>query len=405
MNLSFWTLTLVVAAAGGLGFYAARRPRPDAPGRERLRQDYLAGLNYLANDQPDRALDAFLRAAELDRDTVETHFALGSLFRRRGEVDKAIRIHQNLVSRESITAAQREQALYALSQDYLGAGLLDRAEKVLEELAGGGSYRLPAMRHLIQIHELGRDWARAIAVHEELARVGHPLQESAVAHYWCELAETARLDGRLDEARDCLRKARAAQRRFPRGLLVRADVALQMGDAGLAARLLRRVVEQDAGLIAEALPRALRTARASGGDGEQLIASLVATRPDAGTEFACAAIVADGLDSPALEHAVREFLRRDEPLAAIVRALGRDPASLDAGAVRAIGAVLRKLAQSTARFRCTQCGFASTTHFWQCPGCKTWDSQRPLAQFDLAAGLDAGVPAGAERAGSAPKSA
>jgi lipopolysaccharide biosynthesis regulator YciM len=272
--------------------------------------------------------------------------------------------------------------------------LLDRAEKVLEELARGGAYRLPAMRHLIRIHELGRDWPRAIAVHEELTRVGHPLQESAVAHYWCELAETARLEGRLDEARDCLRKARAAQRRFPRGLLVRADVALQMGDAELAARLLRRVVEQDSGLIAEALPRALRTARAGGGDGEQLIASLVATRPDAGAEFACAAIVADGFDSPALEHAVREFLRRDEPLAAIVRALGRDPASLDAGAVRAIGAVLRKLAQSTPRYRCSQCGFASTTHFWQCPGCKSWDSQRPLAQFDLAAGLDAGPPAG-----------
>ena len=109
-------------------------------------------------------------------------------------------------------------------------------------------------------------------------------------------------------------------------------------------------------------------------------------------------------DSLILCRFFRDFILWDE-LAAIVRALGREPASLDAGAVRAIGAVLRKLAQSTARFRCTQCGFASTTHFWQCPGCKTWDSQRPLAQFDLAAGLDAGVPAGGERAGSAPKSA
>ncbi|MCC7200178.1 MAG: tetratricopeptide repeat protein [Gammaproteobacteria bacterium] len=383
------TLFLLLAAAGGIGFYAAHRPRPGARRHSRLPEDYLAGLNYLANDQPDRAVDAFLRAAELDRDTVETHFALGSLFRRRGEVDRAIRIHQNLTSRDNLTPAQREQAVYALSQDYLRAGLLDRAEKILEELARGGAYRLAAMRHLIHIHELSRDWAKAIAVHEELARIGRPPQECAIAHYWCELAELSRAAGRTDEAREHLRRARATQRRFPRGLLVRTDIALEQGDAVLAGRLLRRVVDQDAGLISEVLPRALRAVRAGQ---EGLVSELTAARPDAVTEFACAAILADGLDVPELASAVREFLRKDESLSAMVVALGRDPAALDDGTLRAMAAVLRRLAQSTPRFRCTHCGFSSVAHFWQCPGCKTWDSQRPLARFDLAAGLGEKAP-------------
>jgi lipopolysaccharide biosynthesis regulator YciM len=302
-------------------------------------------------------------------------------------VDRAIRIHQLLAARDNLTPAQREQATYALAQDYLRAGVLDRAERVLEELARGGAYRLTAMRHLIRVHELSRDWPRAIAVHEELAKVGRPAQEAALAHYWCELAEAARAAGHPEEAREPLRKARAAQRRFPRSLLVRADVAIDQGDLPLAARLLQSVVEQDAGLIAEALPRALRVTRAGHAG---LLARLVAARPDATAEIAVAAITADGLDEPELEDVFRRYLREDETLAALVVALGRDPAALDTGSVRAIGRVLARLSRATPRFRCTECGFASTAHFWQCPGCKTWDGQRPLARFDLAAGLGSG---------------
>jgi lipopolysaccharide biosynthesis regulator YciM len=350
-----WVLLGLLLIAGAIGFYASRRPRPSALGVEHVRTSYLAGVNFLVNEQPDRALEAFLRAVELDGDTVETHFALGSLYRRRGEVDRAIRIHQNIIGRGSLEPQQREQAKYALAQDYLRAGLLDRAEALLEELAAAGSHRMAAMRNLIRIYEIERDWPRAIALHEQLSKVGRPRQETAIGHYWCELAETARQEGRLEDAADALRKSRGGQRRFPRGALVRADIAIQQGDAALASGLLKGVVEQDAGLIVEALPRLVKLARSRGDDGDALLAEAVAAKPEGWAEFA----------------------------------FGRDPSALDSRAVRELATVLRRLAAATPRYRCAECGFSSTGHFWQCPGCKTWDSQRPLTRFDVVAGLDA----------------
>jgi lipopolysaccharide biosynthesis regulator YciM len=385
---SIWILLGVLFLGGAIGFYAARKPRPSAVGAERLRGSYMAGVNFLVNEQPDRALEAFLRAAELDGDTVETHFALGSLYRRRGEVDRAIKIHQNIATRESLEPSQREQASFALAQDYLKAGMLDRAEKILEPLAASGAHRMAAMRKLMRIYEQENEWHRAIAVFRELEKAGRAPQESAIAHYFCELAEAARARGALDEARKQLRSARTERRLFPRGALVRADIAIEQRDFGLAERLLSAVLAQDAALAIEVMPRLVRLARAAGGEGEAVVARLVAARADAGHEIAVAAIMADALVFAPLEQRVRAYLAHDEAIAGLVRAIGRDPASLDAGAVREVAGVLRRLAVATPRYRCATCGFSSIDHFWQCPGCKSWDSQRPLLRFDLVAGLE-----------------
>jgi lipopolysaccharide biosynthesis regulator YciM len=384
---SLWVLLALMFVAGAVGFYAARRPRPSTLGAENVRRTYLAGVNFLVNEQPDRALEEFLRAAELDGETVETHFALGSLYRRRGETDRAIRVHQNIINRTALEPAQREQAQYALGLDYLRAGLLDRAETIFEELAAAGAHRMAAMRKLIRIYEMQRDWRSAVRVHEELARVGRPPQEVAAAHYWCELAEAARLEGRLDEAVDCLNRARTADRHFARSALIRADIAIERGDLALARRLLAGVVARDAGLIVEALPRLVRLARMPDGGGDAMLQEVLRVRQDQPAEVAFAAVLADALDFPVLEAIVRERLGQDESLAAIIRALGREPGALDGGAVAAIAASLRRLAASTPRYRCAVCGFSSVAHYWQCPGCKTWDSQRPVIRFDLSAGL------------------
>ena len=387
---SIWILLGVLFIGGVIGFYAARKPRPSAVGAERLRGSYLAGVNFLVNEQPDRALEAFLRAAELDGDTVETHFALGSLYRRRGEVDRAIKIHQNIASRETLEPAQREQASFALAQDYLKAGMLDRAEKILEPLATAGAHRMVAMRKLMRIYEQEQDWPRAIEVFRELEKAGRPPQESAIAHYFCELAELARARGAADEARDHLRSARSEQRRFPRGALVRADIAIEQLDLKLAEKLLAAVLVHDAALAIEVVPRLVRLARAAGDDGEAAITRVIAARADAVNEIAIASIMADALDYGPLEAKVRACLAQDVAIAGLVSAIGRDPAALDARAVREIAAILRRLAATTPRYRCANCGFSSIDHFWQCPGCKAWDSQRPLLRFDLVAGLERG---------------
>jgi lipopolysaccharide biosynthesis regulator YciM len=391
MNVeSIWILLGMLFLAGAIGFYAARRPRPSAVRAERLRGSYLAGVNFLVNEQPDRALEAFLRAAELDGDTVETHFALGSLYRRRGEVDRAIKIHQNITARESLEPAQREQAAFALAQDYLKAGMLDRAEKTLEPLAASGAHRFTAMRKLMRIYEQEQDWPRAIDVFRELEKAGRAPQESAIAHYFCELAEAAYRRGAIDEARAQLRAARAERRRFPRGALVRADIALLQGDLELAERLLASVIAHDAALAIEVLPRLVLLARASGAGGEAVVARVVQAPGGAGNEIAIASIMADALDLAPLEQRVRACLAQDEVIAGLVRAIGRDPEALDARAVRDVASVLRRLAATTPRYRCANCGFSSIDHFWQCPGCKSWDSQRPLLRLELVSGLERG---------------
>ena len=302
---SIWILLGVLFLGGAIGFYASRKPRPSAIGEERLRGNYLAGVNFLVNEQPDRALESFLRAAELDDDTVETHFALGSLYRRRGEVDRAIKIHQNIATRESLEPSQREQAGFALAQDYLKAGMLDRAEKILEPLAASGAHRMAAMRKLMRIYEQEQEWARAIGVFRELEKAGRAPQESAIAHYYCELAEAAQARGALDEAREHLRAARREVRRFPRGALVRADIAVEQKDLALAERLLGAVLTHDAALAIEVIPRLVRLARAAGPSGEAAVARVVDVRPDAINEVAIASIMADALDYTPLEERVR----------------------------------------------------------------------------------------------------
>lgn len=383
-----WLLLGLLFIAGAVGFYASRRPRPSALGVESVRGNYLAGVNFLINDQHDKALQAFLRASELDGNAVETQLALGSLYRRRGEVDRAISIHQKILARPALDPQQREQASYELATDYLRAGLLDRAEGLLSEISQAGINRMAATRDLIRIHEVEQDWSSAIKLHTQLARVGKPRQEVALLHYWCELAEAARRQGRLDEAATLLRDARMKQQNFPRGALVRAEIALEQGDSQLAARLLAEVLRADPALAVEVLPHWVRAARELGEQGRVVVASVLESRPAEWREFAFAAVMSDALDLPELERLFRRMLESDPSLSGLVRALGRDPTDLQPTEVREVGTVLKRLAKGTTRYRCAECGFASSAHFWQCPGCKNWDSLRPVTRFDFVSGLE-----------------
>ena len=167
-------------------------PTPGRNGTEReLNADYFAGLNFLLNEEPDKALEVFVRMVDVDSDTIETHFALGNLFRRRGEVNRAIQIHQNIFERKELPRRHREQALRALAEDYLKAGLLDRAEAYLKQLADRPAYRREALERLVLIYEQEREWEQAIAIRDRLADETHTGRSPVVAHYFCELAQKA----------------------------------------------------------------------------------------------------------------------------------------------------------------------------------------------------------------------
>ncbi|HEY4968658.1 MAG TPA: tetratricopeptide repeat protein, partial [Steroidobacteraceae bacterium] len=258
-DLSLLTWVLVVAAlvlgilAGHFG-WGKRWPGS----LSKLHPDYLTGLDYLVTEQPDRALDMFLKLMDANADTIETHFALGSLYRRRGEVERAIRIHQNLLARDALAPEHREQALLALAQDYLRAGLLDRAEGLFQQVSEVPRLRASALDALRLVYERQHDWQQALGVYRQLARLKAAPPRVVAAHYLCELATLAIERGDTAEARRLLREARAEATPFPRAALLRAQIAERDAHPELAVRLRRLALTEAPELLQDELPQLLR---------------------------------------------------------------------------------------------------------------------------------------------------
>lgn len=374
----------VAAAVGWFGAHWMRR-RPPSDYRAAVSEQYFRGLNFVLNEQPDRALEVFLKMVELDNETVETHFALGNLYRRRGEVDRAIRVHETIIERPTLKPEHREHATLALAEDYFSAGLFDRAEQLFAGLAKTGGQRVAALRYLIRLYEQQRDWTQAVATCESLRQLASPEHPTAIAHYYCELADQARQRRDLVAARDLLEKARNEQRNFPRGALIGADLAFDEGDHSLAMQLCRRVVELHPQLLPIVLPRFARAAQASGTkvDLDTELASLRSPDPHARAEFAYAALVAGLEPRGFVLECLRDFVRGDATLSDLVPALNGESAPLSDARLRALAESLTRIFRRSQRYRCVECGFATTGHFWQCPGCRSWDALAPVSRVEL----------------------
>jgi len=193
----------------------------------KVNQEYFKGLNFLLNEEPDKAIEVFIKALEVDSETVELHLALGGLFRRKGQVDRATRIHQNLIARPSLTDDQRLQAIYELAQDYYKAGLFDRAENLFIELKDSLNYRRLALDGLCQIYQQEKEWAKAIEVSRLYKRSDRSNHSKRIAHYWCELAERAIEAGDFEIARKNLRSALSEDRTATRAVLLRGELHYQ----------------------------------------------------------------------------------------------------------------------------------------------------------------------------------
>lgn len=390
---SFFILLLLFAAAGAGWFFArltGRSTRVVANGGA-VNPDYFKGLEFLLNEQPDQAIEVFRRMVDVDTETVETHFLLGNLFRRRGEVNRAILIHQNIYERSDLPRSQRSRALKALADDYLKAGLFDRAEDALRRLSGKAGYEQAALEQLVRIYEQEKEWEQAIAVQDQLASLSEPGANPVVAHYYCELAESAMAGEDLRKAREYLRRARSADRNSLRSTLMRARLATHEGDHKLAGRLYRNALEQYPAFAAIVLP-AMRECYESMDDLKgfaQLLGNLVEAQPGAKPGIAYAAIVDGGFDDPVTATCIEEFIARNPILTELLETMR--PPQVDEGteadSVRRITGALRKLALRSPSYRCQNCGFSGQMLFWQCPTCKSWGSSRPLARFQFDASI------------------
>lgn len=353
-----------------------------------LNVDYLKGLNFLLNEQTDQALEHFLNMVRVDDKTIETHFALGSLFRRRGEVDRAIRIHQNVIARPDLGPEQRDQALYALAQDYLKAGLLDRAENMLLRLAAGSRFQVESLEQLCRIYEQEKEWEKAIESSHKLEALSGRSLALQVAHYYCELADRSAAAGDYSAARAFVKKSQSGRPRTMRGALTRASIAQATDDPETALRLYGRVVDENSHLMPEALPRLVDIHRERD-TLDQLnneLTSLTQRNPKAKNQIAYTAVVNDIGDIDVIDRCVEEYILNEPTLSEFVDIddVGDGDEEARTRALARVRSGLSKLAAMTPRYQCKECGFSSQRLLWQCPSCKDWETQRPFAsvQFD-----------------------
>ena len=377
MDFDLQWLLIGLPVAFALGWLASRfdlrqvrRDSRDAP------RAYFKGLNLLLNEQQDKAIDAFIEAVQNDPDTTDLHFALGNLFRRRGEFERAVRVHQHLLQRADLPAAERHRAQHALAQDFIKAGLFDRAEQAFLAL-DGTAYQAEAQLALLTLYERSRDWAQAIAIAGRIEAAGGASLATRVAHYWCELAQAADDRGDADAATQALQRARQAEPTAARPLVMTGHRQLRGGQAQQALATwdeLRRVRPQSFALVAADYAEA---ALACGRAAPARLALEQAGRDEPGIDVLRALARLDDADPAAARSRLLALLRQQPTLSAALDLMAAGPEAVDAESLPALRQALSVAARPLQRYRCAACGFEAQHWFWQCPGCLGWDSYPP----------------------------
>ncbi|MCS0589263.1 lipopolysaccharide assembly protein LapB [Massilia norwichensis] len=387
MEFEIWWL-LGIPVFFALGWIAARVDIKQLVSESRsLPRGYFKGLNFLLNEQPDKAIDAFIEIVKLDPETAEMHFALGNLFRRRGETERAIRVHQNLLSRPDLPIEQQVHAQYELGMDYLKAGLLDRAEETFNLLVDT-QYGVQARRALLEIFQREKEWRRAIAAAEGLQESGAGAQHKEIAQFYCELAQDALVHMQPADAMQLLDKALQADRKSVRATMLYGDAQTAQGDIEGALKTWRRVEQQSVPHVALVAARLMDGYRKVGRaqEGVNLLRSYLAEASsiDLIEVVFKAVIELNGVD--AAKQLVVEELRRNPTLLGLDKLL--EARLMDAPAnvweeLSMVKNLVHGYTQKLARYQCSHCGFKARQYYWQCPGCSKWETYPPRRTEEL----------------------
>jgi lipopolysaccharide biosynthesis regulator YciM len=385
MEFEYWWL-LGFPLFFGLGWVAARIDIKQIVSESRaLPRSYFTGLNFLLNEQPDKAIEAFIEVVKVDPETIELHFALGSLFRRRGEYDRAIRMHQNLLERPGLAAEQKVIALAELGQDYLKAGILDRAEQVFKKLETSAQ-ATAARRHLLDIYEQEKDWTRAIEMTKQVES-----DPSELAQYYCELATSESTQSRPDAARRHLETALEANRKCVRASLLLGDIERSQNHLDRAIEHWKRIESQNPSYLALVAQRLLEAYREAGRaeEGLTLLAGYLERYPSLDL---LDTVFQQTLEAKGPEQAytlVRDELRRNPTLLGLDRLLEAQIIAAGSPDKRRDLELVRNLVHGhtrrLARYRCETCGFKARQFHWRCPACGGWETYPPrrTEEFDL----------------------
>jgi lipopolysaccharide biosynthesis regulator YciM len=384
----FWILIVIamIVNAWYLG-YRARDKNPVVQ-KVNLPRDYLVGLNYLLNEEPDKAVDIFIKMLEVDSSTVETHLAVGKLFRRRGEVDRAIRIHQNLIARPQLDKSYREQSLFELGQDYLSAGVLDRAERIFLDVITHKEYSVAALRALIDIYQQEKAWESAIQIAIKLGVATKKNMHPVVAHYYCELAELAYTKSQHEQANQYLMQALEADQDCVRASLLQANLDMKNDDYKSALRSLKRVKNQNPEYLSEAI-EALAICYEKINEEEKLVAYLMQVLeeyPKIPVVLILSERIRQWKGDKKAANFVADYIRRYPSLDGLHLFINLYVSNTEGRArddLLILQGLTHKLLADKPDYQCISCGFSGKSLHWQCPGCKQWSSVKPMHALEV----------------------
>jgi lipopolysaccharide biosynthesis regulator YciM len=378
-------LAMLLPLAAISGWWVAKRGQGHSTGggHPELSSEYFTGLNYLLNEQPDKAVDVFVKMLEVDSETVETHLALGNLFRRRGEGDRAIRIHQNLIARPTLTREQRAKALEELGKDYMRAGFLDRAENLFLELVDDRHHRTTALDHLLDIYQQEKDWERAILTARKIEASTGKRMSAVSAQFCCELAELASARGEKKLALKTLKRAIAYDKTCVRATLLMGQLEKENNNIKAAIRTFKQVEHQDAAYLSEIIEPLVECYQTHGllDEMENYLRYLL--NHDGGTSalLALAEIVCKKRGESAAVQEIIQYLKNKPSVKGLDRLIEYNLVGSDGEArenLHILKDITSELVDRYPVYKCDNCGFTGKTLHWQCPTCRKWNSTKPI---------------------------
>lgn len=376
MELLF--LLLPIAALSGWLIARKQYNKPSGSNLSTFNPDYFKGLNFLLNEQPDKAIDIFIRLLEVNSETVETHLALANLFRRRGETDRAIRIHQNLIARPTLTPQQRDLVLVELGLDYMNAGVLDRAENLFIELLNKATPPTEAYKQLIRIYQQEKKWQQAIDMAIKFQSQSKENIGPTIAQFYCELAEK-QITSQANVVLSTLRRAHYFDENCVRASILEADTHIKAGQHKKAIKVLQNVEKQNVNYISEVLQRLLvcyqNTNNLVGFD--NWLQSILSRHPHlTSARIMLAQVIQMQSGSQAAHHYLYQQLHNHPSVEGLHTLLSLDEPS-HSSVVPLIKGITATMVRRGHRYSCQNCGFSGKTMHWQCPSCKQWNTVKP----------------------------
>lgn len=386
----FELLFLLLPIAAAYGWYMGRRSAQQDKQQHanRLSRDYVTGVNFLLSNQQDKAVDLFLDMLKEDSSAFEAHLTLGNLFRSRGEVERAIRIHQSLVESASVSFEQRLLATQQLGRDYMTAGVYDRAENMFQQLTDEVDFKLSALQSLLAIFQLTSEWTKAIDTAGKLVKLGHGELRENIAHFYCELAIQHLGSDDLDGALNLLNKAEQADKNCARVSIMKGRIFIEQEHYDKAINVLKQVYDQDRELVPETLPL-LHDSYQHVDDidaWEEYLRKCVSGNTGAIAELYLADIIVEKQSHEAAANYINDQIQRHPTMRLFYRLMDYHLQEAEEGRAKESLILLRKMVGEQIRtkpdYRCHKCGFTSRSLYWHCPSCRSWDTIKPIRGLD-----------------------